>query len=107
MGAATSGKRESPALIWLKFVHRRLDKLDHSHGALHANLLRRRPNYMKSLYLRQAAARDLRQRRMSERAGQRFTAVSQILIGSQYAHAREVDFRWSVDGILTERRSYR
>ena len=60
---------------------------------------------MKSFHLRQAAARDLRQRRMSERAGQRFTAVSQILIGSQYA--REVDFRWSVDGILMECRNYR
>jgi hypothetical protein len=58
---------------------------------------------MKSLHLRQAAARDLRQRRMSERAGQRFTAVSQILIGE----AREVDFRWSVAGILTECRNYR
>jgi len=58
---------------------------------------------MKSLHLRQAAARDLRQQRMSERAGQRFTAVSQVLIGD----VREVDFRWSVDGILRECRNYR
>jgi hypothetical protein len=42
---------------------------------------------------------------MSERTGQRFTAVNQILIGSRYP--REVDFRWSVDGILMEGRSYR
>jgi len=44
---------------------------------------------------------------MSKGAGQRFAAVSQILIGTQYAQAREVDFRWSVDGILTECRNYR
>ena len=43
---------------------------------------------------------------MSERTGQGFTAVSQTSIGSRYA--REVDFfRWSVDGILMEGRSYR
>jgi hypothetical protein len=65
------------------------------------------PKLMKSLRLRQAAACDLRQWRMSERAGQRFTAVSQILIGSQYAHAWEVDFRWSVDGIPMECRNQR
>ena len=56
--------------------------------------------------LRQAAACDLRQRRMSERTGQGFTAVSQTSIGSRYA--REVDFfRWSVDGILMECRNQR
>ena len=28
MGVATSGKMESPALIWLKSVHRRVDGMD-------------------------------------------------------------------------------
>jgi hypothetical protein len=58
---------------------------------------------MKSLHLRQAAPCDLRQRRTSERTGQRFTPVGQTSIGSRYA--RNVDFEWLADGILMECRN--
>ena len=61
------------------------------------------PKLYEIRHLRQAAACDLRQRRMSERTRQRFTAVSQILIGD----TREIDFQLPADGILMECRNQR
>ena len=72
-------------------------------GALQAGELWRRADAPKFFHLGEAAARDVRQRRTSERTGQRFTAIGQTRIESRYA--RDVEFQGPVAGIPIECRN--